>query len=376
MKAQEIIETNKSFIDETWEKIDKKLSRTAVKSRYKIPYTTVNGEHDDKRDYIEWWTNGFWGGLMWLMYDATGNIEYRLTAEQNEEYLDAAFQDVEKLHHDVGFMWHLTSGANYRLTGNTKSKNRAILAAMTLASRYNVDGEYIRSWNGDTNGWTIIDCMMNLPLLYWASREIGDNRFRKIAMRHADMTMRDHVRENGMVNHIVAHAIDKANTVLEVHAGQGYSNNSCWSRGAAWALYGFTLSYIHTKEQRYLDTAIKVANCFIRETEKTAWLPRVDFCQPKEPLYYDSTAGAIAACGLIELSKLVHEEEKEKFLSSALNILKAMEEKWCEWGEAEDSILQMGSEAYTRGIHMPIIYGDMFFAEAILKLKGLSFLIW
>ena len=122
MKAQEIIETNKSFIDETWKKIDKKLSRTAVKSRYKIPYTTVNGEHDDKRDYIEWWTNGFWGGLMWLMYDATGNIEYRLTAEQNEEYLDAAFQDVEKLHHDVGFMWHLTSGASYRLTKNAQSK--------------------------------------------------------------------------------------------------------------------------------------------------------------------------------------------------------------------------------------------------------------
>ena len=352
------------------------MSRTAVKSRYKIPYTTVNGEHDDKRDYIEWWTNGFWGGLMWLMYDATGNLEYRLTAEQNEEYLDAAFQDVEKLHHDVGFMWHLTSGASYRLTKNAQSKNRAMLAAMILASRYNIDGGYIRAWNGDTNGWTIIDTMMNLPLLYWASKEMGDNRFRKIAMRHADMAMRDHVRENGMVNHIVAHAIDKANTVLEVHAGQGYSNNSCWSRGAAWALYGFTLSYIHTKEQRYLDTAIKVANCFIRETEKTAWLPRVDFCQPNEPLYYDSTAGAIAACGLIELSKLVHEEESGKFLSSALNILKAMENRWCDWNEDEDSILQMGSEAYTRGIHMPIIYGDMFFTEAILKLRGVSFLIW
>ncbi len=376
MKEQEIIEVNKSFIDATWEKLDKKLSRTAVKSRNKIPYTTQNGQHDDKRDYIEWWTNGFWGGLMWLMYNATGNQAYRITAEQNEEYLDVAFQDVEKLHHDVGFMWYLTSGANYRLTGNTKSKNRALLAAMILASRYNVDGGYIRSWNGDTNGWTIIDCMMNLPLLYWASKEIGDTRFSKIAIRHADMTMRDHIRENGMVNHVVAHAIDKPNTVLEVYAGQGYSSSSCWSRGNAWALYGFTLSYLHTKEQRYLDTAIKVAKYFIQEVRKTDCLPRVDFCQPEEPLYYDSTAGAIAACGLIELAKLVGEEDKANFLSAAIDILKAMENQWCDWSEDEDSILQMGSEAYGRGIHMPIIYGDMFFVEAILKLRGTNFLIW
>ena len=376
MKAQEIIERNKTFIDETWKKLDKKLSRTAVKSRYKIPYTTKNGQHDDKKDSIEWWTNGFWGGLMWLMYDATGNQEYRVTAEQNEAYLEAAFQEVEKLHHDVGFMWHLTSGANYRLTGSAKSKNRAMLAAMLLASRYNVDGGYIRAWNGDTNGWTIIDSMMNLPLLYWASEEIGDARFRKIAIRHADMTMRDHIRENGMVNHIVAHAIDEEGIVLDVYAGQGYSNTSCWSRGAAWALYGFTLSYMHTKEERYLDTAIKVANCFIQEVKKTDWLTRLDFCQPSEPLYYDSTAGAIAACGLMELSNFVEEEGKAKFLSAALNILKAMETQWCDWGESEDSILQMGSEAYTQGIHMPIIYGDMFFAEAILKLKGVNFLIW
>ena len=102
----------------------------------------------------------------------------------------------------------------------------------------------------------------------------------------------------------------------------------------------------------------------------------MDFCQPKEPLYYDSTAGAIAACGLIELSKLVDEEEKARFLFVALNILKAMESQWCDWSEDEDSILQMGSEAYTRGIHMPIIYGDMFFVEAILKLRGTNFLIW
>ena len=188
-----IVEQNKAWIDATWEKIDKKLARIAVKSRNKLPYTTINGEHDDKKDRIDWWTNGFWGGLMWLMYEATGNEEYRISAEQNEKFLDLALEDVTKINHDVGFMWHLTSTASYRLTGNAKSKNRALIAAMTLASRYNVDGNFIRAWNGEWNsdvcGWTIIDCMMNLPLLYWASREIEDKRFTRIAMRHADMSI-------------------------------------------------------------------------------------------------------------------------------------------------------------------------------------------
>ena len=379
MKYAEIIQKNQQWIDETWKKLDEKLSRTAVKSRYKLPYTTANGEHDDRSNgkAVLWWTNGFWGGLMWQMYVGTGKECYKLTAEESEKLLDGAFNFVGDLHHDVGFMWHITSGANYRLTGNIDSKNRNLLAAMTLASRYNVDGNYIRAWNGSSIGGTIIDTMLNINQLYWASEEIGDPRFTRIAMRHADMAMRDHVRADGSVNHIVVHDPEKADTVLEVKAGQGYSETSCWSRGASWALYGFILSYIHTKAERYLETAKKVADYFIQETEKTDWLPRLDFCQPEEPLYYDSTAGAIASCGLIELAKNVENEaEKEKYLTAAINILKAMEKNWCNWSETEDSILQMGSERYTKGIHMPIIYGDYYFAEAILKLKGTDFLAW
>ncbi|MBO5240540.1 MAG: glycoside hydrolase family 88 protein [Clostridia bacterium] len=379
MKYEEIIQSNQQWIEKTWGKLDEKLSRTAVKSRYKLPYTTVNGEHDDKSQdkAVLCWTNGFWGGLMWQMYVGTGKECYKITAEESEKLLDNAFHYVDSLHHDVGFMWHITSGVNYRLTGNAASKNRNLLAAMSLSSRYNVDGNYIRAWNADRIGWTIIDCMMNINQLYWASEEIGDPRFKRVAMRHADMTMRDHVRADGSVNHIVVHDTEKADTVLEVKAGQGYSETSCWSRGASWALYGFILSYIHTKAERYLQTAKKVADYFVAETEKTAWLPRLDFRQPEEPLYYDSTAGAIAACGLIELAKNVEsEEEKEKYLSAAINILKAMESSWCNWSKNEDSILQMGSERYTKGIHMPIIYGDYFFAEAILKLKGTDFLAW
>ena len=374
-----IISANKSFTDQTWEKLDSKLKQVAVRSRDKIPYTTVNGVHDDRQGKsISWWTNGFWGGLMWLMYLGSKNEEYRITAENAERLMDAAFANVAVLHHDVGFMWHIMSGANYRLTGNAEARNRNLLAAMTLASRYNISGKYIRSWNGDMAGWTIIDCMMNIPLLYWASRELGDPRFEKIAVAHADMAMRDHVRPDGSVAHIVSHDVEKGD-VIETLAGQGYAVGSSWSRGVAWALYGFVLSYIHTKKVEYLDTAKRVAHYFITNLVADDWLPIVDFRAPEEPKRYDSTAGAVAACGLIEIAKCVPEGEQKIYLDSAIKLLRAMEKRFCNWQDDEDSVLQMGTERYNsdgKGDHIPIIYGDYFFVEAILKLRGEEFLAW
>lgn len=373
-----IIAENREWIEQTFKKLDKKLSVVAVKSRNKLPYTTVNGVHDDRsKSEVSWWTNGFWGGLMWLMYAKTANKDYLLTAKRSEELLDDAFKDVEKLNHDTGFMWHILSGASYRLTGDKTSRNRNLLAAMVLASRYNVKGNYICSWNGKGNeGLTIIDCMMNLPLLYWAAEETDCPRYKYLATNFADMAIRDHVREDGSVNHIVVHDPDSRDVVLGVKAGQGYSENSCWSRGAAWALYGFVLSYIHTKKERYLQTAKKVARYFIENLKESGWLPLLDFRQPKTPLYYDSTAGAIAACGLIELAKLSNGEEQKDFLTSAITVLKTMERNWCDWTDKNDCVLQMASERYGSNTHVNIIYGDYFFAEALLKLSGESFLPW
>ena len=378
-----VIEQNKEWIDATWEKIDKKLSRIAVKDRDKIPYTTINGEHDDRQGKrITWWTNGFWGGMMWLLYKATGNEEYRKTAERSEELLDAALVQYKQLHHDVGFMWHLLSGANYRITGNEASCTRNLYAAATLFSRYNIDGDYIRAWNGDPQaGYSIIDCLMNLSLLYWASDEIGDDRFKKIAMRHMDMAMRDHIRPDGSVNHIVDHEQDKVG-VKKVYAGQGYSEISCWSRGLAWAVYGSVISYIHAGKAEYLEAAKKTADYFIEHCKKTDYLPVIDFCAPEPPVYYDSTAGVCAACGMLEIAKYVPEEEGRRYTREAINILKACDEHFCNYEDGEDALVLMGSErypsqeSYFKGVHIPIIYGDFFFVEALFKLKGNDFLIW
>ena len=383
MRFAEMIANNQEWINGTWEKLDEKLSRTSVKSRNKIPHTTRNGEHDDHSQgkNIVMWTNGFWGGLMWLMYAETGKDCYKQTAEISEKLLDQAFHYMEDWNHDVGFMWHILSGAHYKLTGDMDSRNRNLIAAMSLMSRYNVEGDYIRCWNSwitdeDVSGWTIIDCLMNLPLLYWASDELKDSRFKKVAIRYANMAIRDHLRSDGSVRHIVIHDTEKAGVVLGTNVGQAYSEDSSWARGTAWALYGFMLSYIHTKDMQYIEAAKRIANYFIECTRKTNWLPLLDFRQPETPVYYDSTSGAIAACGLIEIARHAGDEEKDFYLEAALNILKAMEENWCDWSVNEDGILLMGSHAYGKGIHTSIIYGDYFFTEAILKLKGSQFNPW
>lgn len=380
---EQIIAQNAQWIEQTWEKLDKKLSHMAVKSRDKIPYTTIDGIHDDKSQADPcWWTNGFWGGMMWLMYQGTGKEDYKITAERSEQLLDHAFLEFDRLHHDVGFMWHLTSGANYRLTGNKASRSRNLYAAATLASRYNVRGDYIQAWNGEAQiGYSIIDCLMNLPLLYWASDELQVPRFRDIAKRHMDMSLRDHIRNDGSVNHIVDHYRDRVG-VKQVLGGQGYSADSCWSRGLAWAVYGTTLSYIHTGENAYLQAASSTADYFIEHCKKTAYLPLVDFCAPPEPVYHDSTAGVCAACGILELAKYVSQEEAVRYTAEAICLLKAIDDRFCDYSLEQDAIVLMGSERYPHndygflGLHIPIIYGDFFFVEAILKLRKSNFLIW
>lgn len=384
-----VIEHNKAWIDSTWEKIDKKLAKIAVKSRNKLPYTTVNGEHDDRSENgVAWWTNGFWGGMMWLMYKETGNEEYRKTAERSEVLLDKALGNYKALHHDVGFMWHLTSGASYRITGNEASLNRNLYAAASLSSRYNVTGDYIRAWNNWDNdpedpnkGYSIIDCLMNLALLYWASEEIGDDRFKKIAMRHMDMSLRDHIRPDGSVNHIVDHESDKVG-VKCIRGGQGYSADSSWSRGVSWAVYGSVISYIYAGKEEYLEAAKRTADYFIENCKKTRYLPLVDFRAPQEPVYHDSTAGVCAACGMLEIAKYVSEEEGRKYTQEAINILRACDEYFCNYEDDEDALVLMGTERYPlnenakKGVHIPIIYGDFYFVEAMLKLKGNDFMIW
>lgn len=374
-------EQDKQWIETVCVKIEKKMSVVSERSKDKIPYSTEVGVHDDRNlDDISWWTNGFWGGMLWMMYKQTGEEKYKEIANISEDLLDNAMDDYYGLHHDVGFMWRPTSVSNYKITGNKKSRKRAMMAANILAGRYNPVGEYIRAWNdhgpnSDTRGWAIIDCMMNLSLLYWATEESTDPRFKEIAVKHADTAMNAFIRPDGSVNHIVEFNPFEGG-VVKSYGGQGYELGSSWSRGQTWGLYGFIISYIHTGKQEYLDVAKRVAHYFIANVCDD-YTPKVDFRAPEEPYYIDTTASAIAACGLIEIAKHVGEHEKNMYLNAAIKLLKVLDEKYVDWSENTDNLLTMCTASYHDEFHhFSIIYGDSFFLEAMFKLRGNDIFMW
>ena len=376
-------EKDLAWAQETLERTAHKLEKVAQRSAEKIPYTTVDGVHDDKSGdkEIGWWTNGFWGGIMWQMYTLTGKEIYRNIAEQNEKKLDADLMDYEKLDHDNGFKWLPTAVADYRVTGNRSSKNRGLLAAGNLAGRYNCAGKFIRAWNDwpnskvDRRGWAIIDCMMNLPLLYWASEETGDPRFSQIAANHADTAMKAFIRGDGSANHIVE--FDPASgEMIKSYGGQGYGDGSSWTRGQSWGLYGFILSYLHTQNNAYLETAERIANYFIANIPDSGLIP-VDFRQPEDVKLEDSTAAAIASCGLIELARQKDGRQQKIYLNAALKMLQALTKNSFNWNEEEDNLLTKCTAAYHDEKHeFSIIYGDYFFLEALMKLTDKELFIW
>lgn len=375
------------WVEDIYGKLTVKMRAEAERLGTMIPYTPREGKyHDlDMQGGIYFWTNGFWPGMLWQMYNATGEELYRTAAEGVEERLKEALTGFEGLDHDIGFLFLPSSVANYRKTGNPESRRRGLMAANLLMGRFNPVGRYIRAWNrshwagGKVSGWMIIDCMMNIPLLYWAAEETDDPRFRHAAIAHAKTAQQYVVRPDGSCNHIVVFN-PETGEYMDNPAGQGYSSGSSWSRGQSWAVYGFTLSYLHTGDGSFLDTAKKCAHYCISNLAVNGWLPVVDYRSPAGPLKYDSTAGMIAAAGLLELAKHVDESERPLYGKAALNILRACEAKFCNWDPEQDSIVGGGTFYYHdpegTNTEVPIIYGDYYFIEAIMKLRGSELFLW
>lgn len=368
------------YFQELADKIKQKELVVADRSRHKIPYTTIDGVFDDLTDRdICWWTNGFWGGMMWQLYHATGEMLYRDAAEENERKLDQNLMRHWGMDHDSGFKWLTTAVADYRITGNQESYNRARLAADNLAGRYNPAGRFIRAWNdggdGSKAGWAIIDCMMNLPLLYWAYEETRDPRYYHIATSHADTAMRYFIRQDGSANHIVEFD-PMTGEYIRTYGGQGYGEGSSWTRGQAWALYGFTLSFLHTKNEEYLNCARRAANYFLMNIPENGLIP-VDFRQPSDCKLEDSTAAAIASCGLLELAKYVGNTEQKVYHGTAVRMLRILAENRCDFTVEKDNLLEKCTAAFHDEKHeFSIIYGDYFFIEAVWKLTGQELFIW
>lgn len=374
-----------NWLDCIFHKLKTKVKQEAVRLDDTIPYIPKDGKYRDidTGEGIYMWTNGFWAGILWHLFYATGDCIYADTARKIETRLDKALNGFEGLYHDVGFMFSLSAVADYRITENRQSRIRGLHAATILAGRYNPTGEYIRAWNQpswtkeDVSGWVIIDSMMNLPLLYWAGLETGDSRFKDIAVRHANTILRYGLREDGSTNHIIV-LNPKTGDFIDNPRGQGYASGSSWSRGQAWALYGFALSYRYTGEEKFLNASKRSAHYCIANLSLNDWLSVVDFRSPEHFAKYDSTAGMAITAGLLELTEHVDEYEKELYYKTAIKTLQTCESKFCNWNLEEDGIVTGGTVLYhsKENANVPIIYGDYFFAEAIMRLKGKHSLLW
>jgi unsaturated chondroitin disaccharide hydrolase len=373
-----VSEADSQWAAQVWEKLSIKLKAECLRMDSKIPYIPVNGVYEDMAERnLVWWTNGFWGGILWQMYNATKDDVYKEAAEKVEARLDQGLEDFMGLDHDLGFLWLHTAVADYRLTGNKRSRIRGLHAAGILAGRFQPAGNYIRAWNEGQEGIAIVDCLMNLPLLYWAAEERKDAALKHVAVKHADMALQYILRPDGSCNHLVVFD-PETGEYLDNPGGQGYESGSSWTRGQSWAIYGMALSYRYTGKQEYLEAAKRTAHYFMANASLNDYEVVIDFRAPAEPVYYDTTAAVCAACGMLELSEFVGEHEKQLYIQSAVRLLRKIDEKFCQWDPAVDSIVSHGSGRYHRESdrEVPIIYGDYFFLEGILRLLDRDTLIW
>lgn len=325
-------------------------------------------------DGNSWWTGGFWPGLMWQLWSASKDDWFMEEALRAERMLTAEFRTFEKLNHDVGFMYLLSCGAHFKLIGDEQARTDTLHAASLLMGRYNPTG-FIRAWNEpDRAGYAIIDCLMNLSLLFWASEITGDPRFSHVARAHADTTLREFLRPNGSVSHIVEFDPQTGARVAE-HPGQGYALGTAWSRGQAWGLYGFALAYVNTGDGRYLEASRRVADFFIAHIRPDG-LTDCDFMQPGEPQRIDNIAGTCAACGLMELSGLTGES---RYMEAAERLLDGLIDRCCDLSEARCGLLTKCTASYhddAAGAETNIVYGDYFFVEALARLAGSDPMLW
>ena len=342
-----------------------------------FPHVAYDGKF--RYENPSFWTAGFWPGILWMVYEKTGDESVKEIAIQIEDQLKDVLDDFFHIHHDVGFMYLPTAVLHHRLFSNEDSYRTGLKAASHLAGRFNLAGHFIRAWTSEVNpnstGWAIIDCLMNLPLLFWASKELKDPRFYQIAKAHIETVRTKFVRKDGTVPHIVSFD-PYTGEKIENLGGQGYSGDSVWSRGQSWALYGFSIAYRETRDPEYLKAAETIGN-WIWEHLPEDLVPYWDFSAPKEQQFArDSSAAACMASGYLELSSLEDDQEKkQKYQNMAEQILQSLLEHYADFSLENQGILQKGTVSFPndRHINVPIIYGDYFLLEALMKLTEPEF---
>jgi unsaturated chondroitin disaccharide hydrolase len=323
------------------------------------------------------WTSGFYPGILWYAYDVTGNEKWKTEAIKRTE----VFEDFKNIteHHDIGFMMFPAYGNGYEIGGKTEYKDILLTSAASLASRFNPKVGTIRSWSNKMHPrWqqhiTIIDNMLNLELLFWAAKNGGDQKYYDIAVTHAETTMENHFRDDLTSWHVIEY--DSINgDVLNRHTKQGYADDSRWSRGQAWGVYGYTMMYKETKDKKFLDFAQKITDKYLSLLPEDM-VPAWDFdvqSDPKEEK--DASAAAVVASALLDLSTMVESEaDQKRYYNAALKMLKSLgSENYSAVGKADSFLLHStGAKSLGHEIDVALIYADYYYIEALSRLKKLE----
>jgi unsaturated chondroitin disaccharide hydrolase len=321
----------------------------------------------------DWWCSGFFPGSLWYLFEYSKDQDILVEAMKRT----APMQN-EKLNtgtHDLGFMLYNSFGNGYRLTGNPIYKEILIAGAKSLISRYNDKVGCIRSW--DHGKWSfpvIIDNMMNLEYLYWATRITGDSTFFKIAVNHTNRTIQNHFRNDWSSYHVVDYN-PSTGEVIQKQTAQGAFDESAWARGQAWGLYGFTVAYRETKNERYLEVAENIADFILKHPNLPEdMIPYWDFNAPEIPYAKrDASSAAIISSALLELQKYVDEELSERYLDAAEKIIRTLSSPLyrARIGENNNFILMhsVGSMPANSEVDVPLSYADYYYIEALMRFR-------
>lgn len=379
--------TNKAIIDTALNDAIKIVSHNLDKFTHHFPASnSVNNFYEPTKN-VEW-TTGFWTGVIWLAYEKTMDSRFRESAQiQVDSFLKRMIEKRDVNNHDMGFLYSLSCVAAYKLTKNENGKRAALLAADHLAERYREKGQFIQAWGnvGDKDNYRlIIDCLLNLPLLYWASEVTGESRYAMMAKNHIKTSMKCVLRPDHSTYHTYFFDSETGEPAYGV-THQGNRHNSAWARGQAWGIYGVALSYRYLKNPEYIDIFKKVTDYFIEHLPDDL-IAYWDFdfdTGSSEPR--DSSSVAIAVCGILEMAKYLEKEDADKYLFAADKMLRALIDH-CAVKDINlsNGLLLHGTYARSskentcnnRGVDECNTWGDYFYMEALTRMSKDWKLYW
>jgi len=376
MTGQAKAQSLKTVVDKAFDFAEKQSLLMAKKyegQAGRLPRTFENGK--DVSSDSRWWCSGFFPGTLWYLFENNKNQEVLKYAKMYTDRVEREKYTTDN--HDVGFMLYCSFGNGLRLTGDERYKEVLLTGAKSLATRFDPKVGLIRSWDDRKDIWqypVIIDNLMNLELMLWAANYSKDESFRKIALSHADKTIVHHFRPNYSSYHVVSY--DRETGIphrKQTH--QGASDESAWSRGQAWGLYGYTYLYRETKDKRYLEQAKNIANFLINHPQMPKdFIPYWDYNAPQIPnTTRDASAACIMASALVELSDFVDAKLKNKYMAVVDTQIRALssEEYTAKLGENGDFILKhsTGAFPFKSEVDVPLTYADYYYLEALTRLK-------